>query len=132
MSANHGDALPIIPGIPESERDAIQDVNGQSDALAENIQLTSGRSIDDLAQEARSNEHGRNEKFRDHFEKIAIASLYVLFGYLFFAGTVWLLHIILSPKCRWLSPEEVAHLQSILSAGIVIGVVGNHYKKRLD
>jgi hypothetical protein len=39
--------------------------------------------------------------------------------------------MVLRPGDRWLSAEDLSHIQSIVTAGLLVGVVGNHFKKRL-
>ncbi len=46
-------------------------------------------------------------------------------------GAVWLWHMGAPEKWRWLKSDDVSHLQSIMTAGLLVGVIGNHFKKRM-
>jgi uncharacterized membrane protein YjjB (DUF3815 family) len=85
-----------------------------------------------MEDEAKRNEHGRNQRFRNQFEYIAIASLWLASAAITIVGGIWLWHLVAPPQGRWLSTEDVSHLQSIVTAGLLVGVIGNHFKKRLS
>lgn len=122
---------PQIPGLPEVESvAAISQATDQ--AFAEEQSLTSFRTPEELANIAANDEHDRDRRFKDAFELIAICSLNL--GYLAIAtlSLVWALHLVLPKDGRWLSAEDLTHLQTLLTAGVLVGVVGNHFKKRLS
>ncbi|MGN6124803.1 MAG: hypothetical protein ACTHOJ_17805 [Sphingomonas oligoaromativorans] len=101
-------------------------------AQQEAADFSSGKSRDELAEEAFRGEHRRNEKFRNHFEVMAICALWITAFAVTGIGSVWLLHMVLPAKYRWLSSEDLSHIQSIVTAGLLVGVIGNHFKKRLN
>lgn len=102
------------------------------EAEAETRQLASGKDPSQLKSEADEAEHRRTELFRNHFEWIAIAALYCLsFGF-FIIFAVWVYHLIAFPDWPRLEPVAVERLQTILTAGLVVGVLNNHLSKRLS
>ncbi|NIJ34301.1 hypothetical protein [Sphingomonas oligoaromativorans] len=101
-------------------------------AQQEAADFSSGKSRDELAEEAFRGEHRRNEKFRNHFEVMAICALWLTAIAVTGIGSVWLLHMVLPANRRWLSSEDLSHIQSIVTAGLLVGVIGNHFKKRLN
>lgn len=62
---------------------------------------------------------------------IAICALWMAASAIAGVGGVWLWHMAAPPCWRWLSGEDVSHLQSIMTAGLLVGVIGNHFKKRM-
>lgn len=125
---------PIIPGLPETEALAAGDTTASPDvakAFLEAASLSAGKSPDQLASDAAFKEHDRNQRFRDHFEMLAIFALWASAFAICGIGAVWAWHLVAAPRLRWLSTEDISHLQSIVTAGLLVGVIGNHFKKRL-
>jgi hypothetical protein len=132
----------VIPEpVPEEGQTGISDFDDP--ALKEAAQLSSGKSIDELEELARRKEHARGEAFRDHFENLAIAAMYVLFGTLCVFGIVWALHMILPERCvsiigcksycigRWLTGDQITILQDIVTGGLIAGLLADHFRKRV-
>lgn len=65
------------------------------------------------------------------FENLAIVALWLSAVVIAACGLIWLAHMVLPEKWRWLAKDDVSHLQSIVTAGLLVGVIGNHFKKRL-
>lgn len=64
-----------VPKLNKKVAQAVEDVTDQ-DGAAEAEQLGSGKSADELKEEAKQREHDRNQKFKDHFENISIGGIY--------------------------------------------------------
>ena len=121
--------------IPQPAPDAQPLVEGALDAgTAEFRQLSRGLDVPDLKSEAEAAEHRRTETFRDHFEKVAIAALWVLFLAMGVIGIVWIWHLITPETSRlhWLSEAQMEKLQDVLTGGLVAGLVADHFKRRMD
>lgn len=67
----------IIPRL-EAQRIAKAEA-GDDSAITEAKQLSAGKAAEEIAEEAAKNEHQRNERFRDHFERMAIVALWGAF-----------------------------------------------------
>lgn len=127
---NDDKEIKSIPGLPPEEEAAAAGDDVQSSA-AETAQLTSGRSADDLEKEAREREHGRSERFKDHFEWIAIGGLYAMaLGVAAFA-IAWAYHILTPPCWHWLGGEQLAKIQNIVTGGILAGLIADQFRRRL-
>lgn len=126
-----GALAPLIPGLPPTEQAASSDSASNEQAFAELEQLSRNASPEELQRDAERREHTRNQRFRQHFEDIAICALWLAALAITLVGGVWLWHMAAPLKLRWLSSEDVSHLQSIMTAGLLVGVIGNHFKKRL-
>jgi hypothetical protein len=126
--------LSVIPAIPETEARAAEQVGGAASSLAwkENELLSENLSPDELAKQAQRAEHGRSQRFKNHFELMAIGALWLSAGAIAIIGAIWIAHMIFPAKWRWLTTEDISHLQSIATAGLLVGVIGNHFKKRLS
>lgn len=77
-------------------------------------------------------EADRHQRFKDAFEFIAIQTLYIGAVVLGVLATIWALHLVLPARMRWLSAEDLTHIQTLLTAGVLVGAVGGHFKKRLN
>jgi hypothetical protein len=121
-----------IPKLPQSEIEAAKGESSLKDAAQqEAATLASGLSRSQLEDNAAVADHHRSERFRNNFENLAIFALWVLSISVAAIGAIWLLHMVLPAKFRWLSTEDLSHIQSIVTAGLLVGVIGNHFKKRL-
>lgn len=123
----------LVPRLSPEEIKAAATTDPAATSLAfqELATLSSGRSPEELEADEREREFSRNQKFKDHFERIAIVALWVFAAAILAVGSIWLWHLLMPPKCRWLTTEDVSHLQSIATAGLLVGLVSNHFKKRL-
>jgi len=126
-----GAPTPQIPGLPRAEQEASNDSTSVEKAWAEAEFLSRNASPEELERDAARREHDRNQRFRHHFERIAIIALYAAAAAITAVGAIWLWHMSAPPCWRWLSGEDVSHLQSIMTAGLLVGVIGNHFKKRM-
>ncbi|MFV2053613.1 hypothetical protein [Aliiroseovarius sp. YM-037] len=120
--------------IPEhsAEKEAAQkDTPFDRKATQEAKQLSSGRSAKELEEDARKAEALRTEKFRNHFEILAVISLYIVWAAIVAVGLTWLYHLI-APACWPRLPEEqVGNIQAIVTGGVIAGIASGHMKKRL-
>ena len=99
--------------------------SGQKEAQ----QLGRGASKRDLAAEALQNDHDRSELFRGVFEKLVIALVCFLGVGFTILAVVWGINIILGPWA-WLTDDQMHDLQGILTGGLLLGLVGDHVKRR--
>lgn len=110
----------------------------------EAAQLSRGKAERDLKKEQEEKDHDRGEKFRDHFERLAVWAMYIMFFVLGIFGIVWILHMILpdtctnfwtfglkTSLCRWLKPDQVAIIQDILTGGLFAGLLADHFRRRM-
>lgn len=118
-----------LPPLSEQEKAAIDSDDVQSREEAK--QLGSGLSSDEIQRQAEEAEAGRTERFRDHYENLAIVTLYIVWGALIIIGLAWLYHLIASPSWPRLPDEQVNQLQNIVTGGVLAGLAGGHLKKRL-
>lgn len=79
MANGTGGNLKDIPPLSDSEKKAARDSN-ESQSTREVVQIASGKSVRDLKREADENEARRTEAFRDHFECLAVITLYLSWG----------------------------------------------------
>lgn len=119
----------IVP--PEEEAAAAID---DGKAAQEAQQLASGKSATALAGEAAENEHKRDQRFKDHFELISLICLWLVAAGIFLAAAIWLLHMVAPPEptcLRWLTDAQVQSLQNALTGIVLVGVLADHFKKRI-
>jgi len=128
-----GQATVIIPSLPQSEENAALGVPASliDPAQQEAASLSSGLSRKQLEERAEIAEHGRSERFRNHFENLAIVTLWIAALSVIGLAIVWFWHLIMPSSYRWLNTEDISHIQSIVTAGLLVGVIGKHFKKRL-
>jgi hypothetical protein len=119
-----------IPRLPEEENRADLATEGQPDlGQEEAFSLGRGLSKRDLAKEADEAEHDRSERFRDHFEWLAIRGLYLGAFAIFAGGAVWFWHVI--TPWHFLDPDQLSHLQNLVTGGVLVSVGTSYMKKRL-
>lgn len=119
-----------IPRIPTAELAADVSPEGAPDlGLEEAVSLGRGLSKRDLAKEADEAEHDRSERFRNHFERVAIWGLYLGALALLAGSGVWFWHIV--TPWHFLEPDQLSHLQNLVTGGVLVSVGTNYMKKRL-
>lgn len=127
------DQIKQIPVRPKSEGEALDSpISDQDAASKEAIFLSRGLSSDEIEKEAAANEHRRNQAFRNHFERMAIVTLWTMFVALQTLAAVWLWHIISPTSMHWLSADQIGTIQNIVTGGIVAAALGDHFKRRLS
>ena len=122
--------IPLPPVEAELAAASVDSLDGDR-ARAEEAALVAGFTRKQMADRAYRAEHDRSERFRNHFERLAIVALWSMAIAILLIAAVWLLHMILPAERRWLTTEDLSHIQSIVTAGLLVGVIGNHFKKRL-
>jgi hypothetical protein len=82
--------------------------------------------------EAAKREQHRSEKFKDHFERIAIAFLWVSAALLVLMGGAWFWHLPSPTKWHYLEVDQVAKLQNLVTGGVFLGAVSSHIENASD
>jgi hypothetical protein len=118
-----------IGSLPDEERRAAETGNGTAEN--ELAQLATERSVEDLQDQARRNEHKRDQKFRDHFERLSLIGMWLTAMVIAVLGVVWVYHLISPDSWPQLSDAKVRNLQNLVTAGVLVGAVGKHWSKRL-
>jgi hypothetical protein len=121
---------PVVPQLTEEEQRAVisgDDENGDAEAN----QLGSGEPEEDLKKAAKKKEHERTQAFKDHVERIAIAGVYVAAFCFAIISLAVLSHMILPKSNSWLTDQQFSDLNSLITGGIVAGVITSYFKKRL-
>ena len=126
------DSAVVIPPFSIEETAVLDSGNEDAKSTQEAKQLSSGKTEVELRREAAVREAGRTEKFRDHFEFLAVATLY--FSWIIFAilGITWVYHLVALPSWYHLPEEQLKQIHAIITGGILAGIAGGHMKKRLD
>jgi len=124
LSVSAGEEVPIVPDIREGDTESPD--QGQQEALS----LSRGLAVRDLRREADESDHDRNERFKQHFDHVGIAALYVTALALLLAGGFWFWHIV--TPWHFLAPEQLSVLQNMLTGGVLVSVGTNYMKKRLS
>lgn len=104
------------------------ETGGDSKAAREERQFAEGKSVEEMGLEARRNEHGRTERFKDHFEKLAQTGLTIAFWAAVAFAAVWCWHVIMPSCLRWLKPEELDHLQNLIAGAALDHPVSRQWK----
>lgn len=101
-------------------------------AANEAKQLSSGKSSEEIRDDAEKAEAVRTEAFRNHFERLAIVSLYLVWLAIVSVGLTWIYHL-LAPEC-WprLPVSRLDTIQAVLTGGVIAGIASGHMKRRLN
>jgi Fe2+ transport system protein B len=106
-------------------------IGAKDSALLEAKQLSSGLSSEELKHDAEEREHNRNQNFRDHFEKLVTWGMNGAFIAIMVMGAVWVWHLVTPTWLQWMSEQQLDHIQSMVTGGVIAVVVGEHFKRRL-
>lgn len=132
MREEGGEQIKRIPGLPPSEAATLEQQVGPGDTGTQEAKLFStGLSPEEIQRQFAANEHRRSERFRDHFEILAISALYVAALIFLLVGLAWFYHLLMPVGWHWLNADQVAKLQNVVTGGVLASVAGGHIKKRL-
>lgn len=129
MSPPHPRDIKSIPALRRSEEAAARagpDDGGIKEATLFGLGLT----VEQMEKRAAAEEIRRSERFREHFERIAIFALYfftVLFG---IAALTWGFHLLAPTSWRYLTDDQMSRLQAVVTGG-AIGVLLAHIRRRI-
>jgi hypothetical protein len=128
-----GDSSGLIPGLPSVEQ---ADAEGPpidciDKGTREAAIFASGAPEEDIKKKALTAEAERTEKFRDHYEKVAICALWIVSALFLVVVLIWFYHIVMPDGWQWLPPDHIARLQSLMTGGVLASLAGTHMKKRL-
>lgn len=101
-------------------------------AAAEVKQASQGKSREQIENEAFAAEAKRSEAFRDHFERLAVFSLYLIWAVIVSIAITWLWHLLLPESYWWLTEQQIQHIQAVLTGGVIAGIASSHLKRRLS
>jgi hypothetical protein len=118
-----------VPPLSAKEEAAITASDDRSNEEAK--QLASGKPTNELKRIAEENEAGRTEKFRDHFETLALITLYVVWAIVILFALVWAYHLVAPVGWCRLPDAQIDKIQSILAGGIIAGIATGHVKRRI-
>lgn len=131
MTEGEGDRRKRIPERPRDLAALFEQNTTDDQATAEAKQLSQGKSEEQLRDDAKAAEAERTEKFRDHFERLAIISLYVVWIAIAIIGVLWVYHTVAPPNWWRLPDDQVRNLQAIVTGGVIAGTASGHLKRRL-
>ena len=124
------DDVKTIPRLSEDAKADLEQTSGDQDTAQREAQQL-GRNADkrDLAREANEADHDRSEFFRNSFERLVVQLVvFVAWGFMGLA-LLWGTNIMLG-RYAWLTEEQMRDLQGILTGGLILGLVGDHVKRR--
>ena len=120
-----------IPGLDADEVEALYAGPSGNGSAKEAEDFNQGLSVAELERKARQNEHKRSESFKNHFENVAICTLWIVAALALAVGVTWFWHLLMPDRLHWLSSDGVQKLQNIVTGGIVASLAAGHIKKRL-
>ena len=123
--------LKRVPPLPAEEARAVQLETADAKSVAETKQLSSDLSAEQIKHRALNNEATRTEAFRDHFERLSLFTLYVVWGVIILIGIFWAYHMIAPTAWHFLTSDQKGALQSLLTGGVIAGIASGHTKRRL-
>jgi hypothetical protein len=118
-----------IPRLPPAEERILAGTDDQ--ATKETLQLSSGKTLEDLQHDAAKNEHERTESFRDLFDALIKIAVVLGFAAIVLFGATWVWHLLMPSSWHWLTEQDVDHIQNIVTGGVIATLVGDHFKRRL-
>lgn len=119
-----------IPGLPATEGEALKRP-ADDRAVKEAQQLSSGRTLEQLEEDSKRAEIGRTEAFRTLFDDIMKTGIKLAFGFACYFGFVWVYHLSMPTAWHWLTTEQINHIQTIFTGGVIASFLVEHFRKRL-
>jgi len=122
-----------IAGVPPQEEESQRDPtpNSSAKAEAETAMFNAGAPVGEWKKDADEREHKRNQKFRDAFEDLIIFVVkWTVRGFMAMA-LVWALNIALG-RWSWLNEDQMRDLKDLLAGGLIIALVSDHIKRRMN
>lgn len=125
--AAEGGSLPDLT--PEDEAVLRGDLgNG---AYEEYALFAEAASEGDWKKDAAKREHDRTQRFRDHFDKMVVCSMWVIVSGFWLLAAVWASNIILGPFA-WLDKDQIHGLQGVITGGLLLGLLTKHIERRVE
>jgi hypothetical protein len=84
-----------------------------------------------LATIAEENEHNRDQRFKEQFEIISLVAMWVLAAGMFIAAAIWFYHLVTPYSWPRLCQDQIDDIQSLLTGGLIVGILANHFQKRI-
>ena len=132
MTNNDGEPLrKRIGKLTAEENEVLSSIASDDQSNKELQQLSSGKALDDLRNEALKAEHKRSERFRNLFEVLMCAAVVIAFVGVAAFGFVWLWHMLAPNRYHWLTDTQVEHIQTIFTGGVLAGLLSDHLRRRL-
>ncbi|HEN9508481.1 hypothetical protein [Acinetobacter baumannii] len=82
-----------------------------------------------LKEDAAKQDHDRNQKWKNHFNKAFIVAFWILWGCFIFMVLALILHWILPEKCHWLTPDQLDKIKTVIMAALVSKAVTTQQEK---
>lgn len=127
---DEGGAGGSVPGLTPGELALLAGEIGTG-ASHEYALFAEAATEEDWKKDAARREHARTQRFRDHFDLMVVASMWVLISGFWVLAAVWALNVALGPVA-WLKDDQVNDLQGILTGGLLLGFLTKHIERRID
>ena len=122
---------PKIPDQPKDLKDVGSDQPSDRRAASEEIQLSSGKSLNEIHSEAKAAKVRRIERVLDHSGILIIITVYLVWSAIIILGLIWFYHLIAPPGFPRLPDTQMNTIQSIVTASVLSGMASRRLKKRL-
>jgi hypothetical protein len=119
-----------IPGLQQSERDAVER-GDDNKSTNEAVLFSRGPTLKQVREECEKNEALRNDAFKEHFERLAIFSLYIAWAAWAIMGVVLVGHLVTPVRLHFVTSEQMNALQPLVFAGGFAAIAGDHIKRRI-
>lgn len=130
--SHSGDTFKRVPGLSLGDLPGESIFPGRDSGFKESRLLGENLTASEIASAQANNNHKRSEWFRDHFERVAVCSLWVVSGAILIVGVSWFWHMVMPVSCHWLDQNHIEKLQNILTGGVLAAMAGGHMKRRLE
>ncbi len=105
------------------------DLGGISDQLAKSEAMAIDQGT--LASDAKKQEHGRHQKFRDHINQATLAVFWTVVISLLFSIVVFTFHLITPATWHFLDEAQMSTLKTILGGAILSSAMSGYVSNRM-
>lgn len=125
------DNLLDLPDLTPEDKALLAGEGGNGTAAREFALFNKGASADDWKRDAARREHDRTQRFRDHFDRMVVSSMWVIVVGFWGLAAVWAINVALGPRA-WLEKDQVHALQGLITGGLLLGLLTKHIERRVE
>lgn len=107
-----------IPSIHQNQL-SLQNAIAEQDSIRER----------DLDKEARTSEHQRSERWKEHFATAFIIAFWIFWIFFIIMSAVLIWHWLAPVQCQWLDDKQLDHLKTIIIAIFASNAIATQQSK---
>lgn len=120
----------FLPGLTPEEEAVLRGDLGNG-AYGEYALFAEAASEGDWKKDAAKQEHHRTQRFRDHFDRMVVGTMWVIVVGFWLLAIIWGINLIAGSHA-WLDKDQMYNLQGLLTGGLLLGLLTKHIERRVE